>query len=185
MIRKSLKLFLIVFFFSLSNNVNAELVDNEAYTSDKKTGLDWLDLSQTKGLSYNYVLSQFKSGGEFEGWEFATREQINVFLSNAGYVVGLKPGGNLSAISSLLDMWGVISIRSSNELGDQSKFMYGVPYAIGLPKKNNLRVYVGSIAKSGVIGRERGLVLLNKVQTSISVNESNDKTGSALVRKSH
>ena len=181
--KKLLNLLLAITTFALSVSINAELMDNGKYTLDTKTGLDWLDLTETKGMSYSFVLSQFKSGGQFEGWEFATREQLNVFLSDAGYVEGLKPGGNLSAITNLLDLWGVISLRSNKELGDQSKFMYGVPYAAGLPKKINNRVYVGSVAKSGAIGKERALVLLNKVQASLSIDESNDKTGSALIRK--
>jgi len=68
-------------------------------------------------------------------------------------------------------------------MGDSSKFIYGEAYGVGLPKKNIYRVYSGYIAKIGVIGKERGLVLLNNVKSSLSINESEDETGSALIRK--
>ena len=166
-----------------SINVNAELVDNGKITSDTQTGIDWLDLTETSGLSYDYVSSQLGSGGRFEGWAFASREQINTFFSNAGFVKKLKTSSNIAPVSKVLNLWGVISLRSSDETGDRSKFMYGDSYAVGPSKKNIYRVYVGYIGKTGVIGKERGLVLLNNVKSSLSIKESNDKTGSALIRK--
>jgi len=170
----------------ISINVNAELTDNGKYTSDTQTGFDWLDLTETSGLSYDYVSSQFGSGGKFEGWSFASREQINDFFISAGFVKKLKTSSNIVPVSSLLNLWGVISMRSNAgaETGDRSKFMYGVPYAVGPSKKNIQRVYVGYIGKTGAVGKERGLVLLNNVKSSLSIKESNDKTGSALIRKS-
>jgi len=168
----------------LSIKVNAELTDNGKYTSDTKTGYDWLDLTETSGLSYDYVSSQFGSGGRFEGWAFASREQINNFFSNAGFIKKLKTSSNIVPVSNLLNLWGVISSRSNAETGERSKFMYGEPYEVGPSKKNIKRVYVGYIGKTGAIGKERGLVLLNNVKSSLSIKESNDKTGSALIRKS-
>ena len=166
----------------LSMNLSAELIDNGNYTSDTETGIDWLDLTETKGLSYAFVLSHFGSGGQFEGWSYATREQINVFMTNAGFVKGLKTSSNIVPISRLLNLWGTLSLRSSKEIGDRSKFLHGATYRVDLPKKNSQRAYVGSIEKTGEIGKERGLVLLNNIQSSLSINESNDKTGSALIR---
>ena len=168
----------------ISINVKAELVDNGKFTSDTQTGLDWLDLTETSGLSYEYVSSQLGGGGRFEGWSFAEQEQINTFFSNAGFVKKLNPSSNIVAVSKLLDLWGVIILRSSKENGDLSKFMYGTAYAVGPTKKNNHRVYVGYVGKIGAIGKERGLVLLNNVKSSLSIKESNDKTGSALMRNS-
>lgn len=119
----------------MSINVNAELVDNGKITSDTETGVDWLDLTETSGLSYDYVSSQLVSGGRFEGWSFASREQINTFFSNAGFVKKLKTSSNILPVSRLLNLWGVISLRSSEETGDRSKFMYGDSYAVGPSNK--------------------------------------------------
>lgn len=168
----------------ISINVNAELVDNGKITSDTQTGIDWLDLTETSGLSYDYVSSQLGSGGRFEGWSFASREQINTFFSNAGFVKKLKTSSNIAPVSKVLNLWGVISLRSDGETGDRSKFMYGEPYAVGPTKKNIYRIYVGYIGKTGAVGKERGLVLLNNVKSSLSTKESNNKTGSALFRNS-
>ncbi|MCW9047833.1 MAG: hypothetical protein OQK46_07115 [Gammaproteobacteria bacterium] len=169
----------------ISINVNAELIDNGKFTSDSETGIDWLDLTETSGLSYDYVTSQLVSGGKFEGWSFASREQINTFFSNAGFLKKLKTSSNIEPVSRILNLWGVIILRIDKETGDGSKFMYGEPYVIGSPSKNNYRVYVGYIGKTGAPGNERGLVLLNNVKSSLSIKESNNKTGSALIRRAN
>ena len=41
----------------LSNSANAALIDNGAYTTDNISGLNWLDLTESTGLSYDYVTS--------------------------------------------------------------------------------------------------------------------------------
>lgn len=80
--------------FSMSLPVSpllAELisVDDPIYglgsiTRDTDTGLDWLDVTVTVGRSYNDIFSALGSGGEFEGWRFATVSNIVDLLGNAG-----------------------------------------------------------------------------------------------------
>jgi len=95
----------------ISIKVHAELVDNGSYTSDTASGLDWLDLTETRGLSYNTVLAQMNSGGRFDGWTYATREQVNGLLSHAVFVKGLKTSINILSMSRLLNLWGVTRLR--------------------------------------------------------------------------
>lgn len=45
-----------------SASANAILVDNEDFTTDTRTGLDWLDMSFTDGYSYNEVLGLITGG---------------------------------------------------------------------------------------------------------------------------
>ena len=48
---------LVFAFFAVSAGpANATLLDFGDFTTDTETGLDWLDLSETVGLSYNDVL---------------------------------------------------------------------------------------------------------------------------------
>ena len=68
MLRNSL---LLTALLSLSINCHASLIDNNFYTTDTTSGLDWLDLTETVGYSYNYISTQLGSGGEFEGWQYA------------------------------------------------------------------------------------------------------------------
>ena len=165
-----------------SAKINAEIIDNGKYTTDTLTNLDWLDVSETVGLSYNQVLSQIDKGGNLEGWTFATRQQINVFISNVGFVIDLKAKKNINSVSKLLDLLGRTNFREKLERGDECKFMYGSVFTVQLFNKKIDRVYIGSIAKVGGVDNERGVVLLNNIQASLGAGEKSNKIGSALVR---
>ena len=166
-----------------SSGINAEIIDNGNYTTDTLTGLDWLDISETKGLSYYQVLSLIEEGGKLEGWTYATRQQINTFFSNAGLIKSLNSKKNLNSVSRLLDLLGRTNLREKEEWGDECKFLYGSEFTVEFFKKKTHRVYIGSIAKVGVIDNERGVVILNNILVSLGASEINDKVGSALVRK--
>lgn len=69
----------------VSSFTNASLIEvdyegivgaDTAITLDTSTGLEWLDLTVTLNRSYNDILSNLDSGGEFEGWRFATRTDV-------------------------------------------------------------------------------------------------------------
>ena len=64
----------------------AALVALGDYTTDTDTGLDWLDLDLTLGMSFNQVNAELGAGGLFEGWQVATLDQAHTFLTNAGWV---------------------------------------------------------------------------------------------------
>ena len=163
-----------VIIFILSVRANAEIIDNGRFTSDTVTELDWLVLTETKGLSYSYVSSQLASGGQFAGWTFATRQQINELFINAGVFKKIKMSPNPESVSNLLNYWGVLNLRGNKELGDGSRFFYGSLFSNDILKIKNDRVYVGSIGKVGKVGSERGLIILNVVQTSHSVKRYGD-----------
>jgi len=61
---------------------STDFTDNNTYTTDTISGLDWLDVTISAGQSYNYVSSQFGSGGEYEGYQYATGSQVNQLVSN-------------------------------------------------------------------------------------------------------
>lgn len=56
-----------------------------ALTLDTETNLEWLDLTQSQGRSYNYVASQLGSGGEFEGFSIASTAQFKQLMQNGGW----------------------------------------------------------------------------------------------------
>lgn len=67
----------------LSTSVNAALISSNwqtvgdgFITQDTESGLSWLDLSITYSMSYNQVSSQLGIGGEFEGFRYATTEEV-------------------------------------------------------------------------------------------------------------
>lgn len=73
--------------FFLSSSANAEFIssgygsENDNLISfDTDTGLEWLDLSQTKNLSVNEILQKIESG-EFKGFRLATSREVDDMLS--------------------------------------------------------------------------------------------------------
>ena len=51
---------------------------------DPSTGLEWLELTFSVNRSYSDVSSQFKAGGDFEGFRHATIEEVLALISEAG-----------------------------------------------------------------------------------------------------
>lgn len=86
----------------LSTSVNASLVSVDLNTAgdgllthDTVSGLNWLDLTQTKGFSYNFVSSELGSAGLYDGYRYATNDEVvNLFLDN--YSIDLSSGGIIS-----------------------------------------------------------------------------------------
>lgn len=56
------------------------IIDEGSATHDALTNLDWLDLTQTKGLSLAGVTTQFLA----DGWQIASRTDVEGLLGNAG-----------------------------------------------------------------------------------------------------
>lgn len=99
---KSLKLAISVLI--LSTSVNAALVDNGSFTTDTSTNLDWLDLTETTGYSYNQMLTNFSDiNSQFYGFTYATREDLTTLWVNAGYT------GNFNNFTSDLNDRAVIT----------------------------------------------------------------------------
>lgn len=106
-------------------SANALLIDRDwvalndaALTYDTDTGLEWLDVTVTAGLSYNDVTAELGAGGAYEGFSFATRQQILSLFS----AVGLQeipnvpePMGGGEQIQELLSHWGVTWNLGSGE----------------------------------------------------------------------
>jgi len=63
---------------------NADLVDRGLQTYDTQSGLEWLDLSQTRGLSYTEVSAQFGAGGLYDGYRYATSLEAQALLGEFG-----------------------------------------------------------------------------------------------------
>jgi hypothetical protein len=54
-----------------------------AITIDTETGLQWLDVTLTTGMSMNAVAAAL-AGGALDGWAFATADQVTELWNNAG-----------------------------------------------------------------------------------------------------
>jgi hypothetical protein len=58
----------------------AALIQNGMITTDTESGLEWLNLAETKGLSYNQAAAAFLPAG----WRFATTMEVNDVRVKAG-----------------------------------------------------------------------------------------------------
>jgi hypothetical protein len=101
--------FLLILIFTLRfTSANAALVDNGLYTTDTITGIDWLDLTETNGKSFDEVSNQLNNGEKLEGWKFATRSDIDIFWTDAGGVgpfSGLA-NGKSNWVGQIQRLWG-------------------------------------------------------------------------------
>ncbi len=102
--------------------------DHGTYFSDTQSGLDWLDVTASVNKSYNYVSTQFGSGGEYEGWQYATAAQFGSMWGNitgeALAITGLNqraPGKRGAIIGEVIDLLGDTVLS-----GDLA--VYGAPY---------------------------------------------------------
>lgn len=57
----------------------------DTITRDTATGLDWLDVTVTRGLSYDQVTAQLGVGGTYEGYRYATVAELDQLIINFGY----------------------------------------------------------------------------------------------------
>lgn len=96
---------LITLAFSLT--ANAALIDNGVYTSDTASGLDWLDLTETRGLSYFDVVSNIENGGSFSGWRYATIEELSAVTQQFGLddIIFSSVTSELSASINLMNSY--------------------------------------------------------------------------------
>ena len=109
-------------FFGALTSAQAGIIDHSSYLTDTNTGLDWLDLTATQGLSYNSVLSAMPAGG----WHYATLADVSTLFTDAG---GTAPfnfsGGNGSVL-----VQGPATDLLMSLLGDTSPL--GLPGGAGL-----------------------------------------------------
>lgn len=108
----------------------AGIIDHGAYLTDTGTGLDWLDLTATRGLSYNTVLGNMPAGG----WHFASLTDVSTLFTDAG---GVGPynfsGGNGSVLVE-----GAATSLLRSLMGDTSPL--GLPGGAGLTSDVDLSV---------------------------------------------
>ena len=112
---------------------------DELLTLDPDTGLEWLDLTETIGMSYGEVSAQLAPGGSFEGFDFATADQVLTLMEDASIpdinsgAFFLDPTGVAAALA-FQDLVGFVDVGSSPGF-DQRSFGFTATVASGT---NNL-----------------------------------------------
>jgi len=75
----------------------ATTIDNDPslnYFTDNATGLDWLRLTETAGLSFNEVSTRISDPADpLYGWQYATTQQVNDVLNDILHISGIPFDG--------------------------------------------------------------------------------------------
>ena len=90
----------------ISGSAAAALVDSGNSMIDNGTGLQWLDLTQTQGLTYNQALAT--TFVTVDGYVHATSAQVNTMFLNAGFLTtdNVNNPANDPAAADLLNFLG-------------------------------------------------------------------------------
>ena len=65
--------------------VHAAIMEIGNINRDTISGLDWLDLTASQGLSMREVREQMGEGGAFQGYRYATMQEFDTLVTNFGY----------------------------------------------------------------------------------------------------
>ncbi len=95
--------------------LNDPVLGTNAITQDTDTGLEWLDLTFSLNLSYNYVSNQFGVSRDFEGFRHAAASEVESLFEAAGipYING-SSSANIIPSQSLIGLVGATSFQDGN-----------------------------------------------------------------------
>jgi len=149
-----------------------ETVNDTALTYDTTTGLEWLDITVTAGLSYNEVAAELGTGGAYEGFSFASKQQVLNLLT----AVDLQEIPNVpeylggeDQIQTLLSSWGVTWNLGT---GERTEFLTSNTEGLASGEHWTGRMFWLAVGDTGVTAE----------YLARDDNYSNLTIGSALVR---
>lgn len=87
-------------------SVNDGAFGANSFTRDTATGLAWLDISHSDGLTFQYVASQLGPSGAFAGLRHATAAELNQLILHAGVNPALPGLLNLTAVQNFETLVG-------------------------------------------------------------------------------
>ena len=92
----------------------------DTLTLDSDTGLLWLDVTLSTPYSYNEILVELLPGGEFYGFQLASRSEVTIFWEHAGIALSddFVPE-NYEPIRNLMDYVGITGLGAGNLGGDE------------------------------------------------------------------
>lgn len=172
-------LFAIPLLFSIS--VNATLIDRGSYVQDTASGLEWLKLEATIGLSSGQVVDQLGLDGTFDGWQYATSIQWEHLLFGQGFGGRSCAAGNFCG--SVDNIGGSEGYALMNLIGYVSDFYTSYPYYNSLGMLADIDTLSGKRWITQLFTDEVNDVLTTFAQTfhAIEIN-TEEYRGSWLVR---
>jgi hypothetical protein len=96
--------------------------------SDPNTGLEWLALTETQNISFDFVNQETIDGGEFAGWRVARSSELVSLYNSYSIVPGdLQPGGSwtFDAVRKFVDGIGFTYFDFNTALGSSTYGAWG------------------------------------------------------------
>ena len=126
----------VTLFVAIGTSANAELIVRDwqssgdaALTYDTVTGLEWLDVTVTAAQSWNEVTSLLITGGTYDGFSFATEQQVaGLFDAVDLHEHPLDNTSEGNKIKTLQSFWGV-----TWDLGTGGRTAFLTTNTAGLP----------------------------------------------------
>lgn len=117
----------------VSTTVNAALVSvywqsrgDNLITRDTVSGLDWLDLTETNNMSYVTVYQSLSVGSQFEGWRYATNNEVVSLWENFNIDLSSDALSQVSSLNSDLHIATSYLGNITTEYGYNNEFPVGV-----------------------------------------------------------
>ena len=109
-----MKKIITVLLLLVSVQADALIIDSDSYLADTDSGLDWLDVTASVNRTFNEVTSELSSGGEFEGWRYATGTELNVLIGNwTGAITPITSTGTVNHSEGAID--GLVQLLGSTQ----------------------------------------------------------------------
>lgn len=86
-------------------------------TLDTATNLEWLDMSKSYGNTRSYLQSSFGEGGTFEGWRYATADEVIALIQNAGIAIGQYLTADQVSFTAITDFCLLMDTTTSSQSG--------------------------------------------------------------------
>lgn len=91
----------------------------DSVTRDTVTGLEWLDVNKSAGVSFLFITTGIGGGAAFAGWRHATTPELTALFETVGYPAGYHSATATQRMIDTINMLGrTHAERSSNGIGD-------------------------------------------------------------------
>ena len=132
-----IKTLTLVFFFSSISFKSTlsyanDFIDHTTYLTDTTSGLDWLDVTLSAGLSYTEVSNQLETGNVFESWRYATAAELIQLITNFTHSIpstnSTIPGTNIAIYYLDDDLLDPLVIALGSTLDVEFTSSHGTTY---------------------------------------------------------
>lgn len=151
-------------------------------TQDTETGLEWLDVTLSANRSYNQVVAQLGTGGQFAGFRYGTQAEVDLLFRHAGFA-HTDATLRASDFSIAQSFMSLVGITASSQRGDAvlglTAELAGTLTGVGARK-----VFSGGTELPPFSNPAKGTAIALDFTGSITVLDSNasEFRGSWLVR---